>query len=147
MATPLHMMATIDVEYDMRRNRLMMIIFTLMKMAGLEVEHFDPGLLDVYQRIEELDLVRLNELLNEMQQDPRAHLDVSRWLEGLDHSANRLGLVICNDLAAAAQAIRNETSPLSKVAVPERIQELVLFSISDEYFSLRQALGVAIKAG
>lgn len=147
LATPLHMMATIDIEYDMRRNRLMMIIFTLMKMAGLEVEHFDPGLLDVYRRIDELDLVRLNELLNEMQQDPRAHLDVSRWLEGLDHSANRLGLVICNDLSAAAQAIRNETSPISKVGVPERIQELVLFSISDEYFALRQALGVAIKAG
>lgn len=147
LATPLHMMATIDIEYDMRRNRLMMIIFTLMKMAGVEVEHFDPGLLDVYRRIEELDLVRLNELLNEMQQDPHIHLDVSRWLEGLDHSANRLGLVVCNDLTAAAQAIRNETTAISKVGVAERIQELVLFSISDEYFALRQALGVAIKAG
>ena len=145
LATPLHMMATIDTEYDMRRNRLMMIIFTLMKMAGLEVEHFEPGLMDIYLRIDDLDRNRLSELLNEMQQDPRAHLDVSRWLEGLEHSANRLGLVVCNDLAAAAQTIRNEASPISKVSVADRIQELVLFSISDDYFTLRQALGVAIK--
>ncbi len=146
MMTPYHMMATLDVDYDARRNRLMVIIFTLMKMAGLEVEQFDPGLMDIYRRITDLHLARLNELLNEMQQDPRKHLDVSRWLEGLDHTASRVGFLVCNDLAFAAQAIRNEALPISRLSVADRIQELVLFSISDEYFALRRALGLSVDA-
>ena len=80
-----------------------------------------------------------------MQQNQRLHLDVSRWLEGLDHTANRLGLLICNDLIAAAQSIRNESMIISRASVSDRIQELILFSISDEYFQLRQSLGLSIR--
>ena len=70
--------------------------------------------------------------------------DVSRWLEGLDHTANRLGFLVCNDLSEAVQTIRNEMVIISRASVADRIQELILFSISDEYFALRKGLGVSI---
>ena len=145
MMTPHGMMSALDLDYEARRNRLMIIIFTLMKMAGISIEQYDEGLIKVYRQISELDLSKLNELLNEMQKDQRRHLDVSRWLEGLDHTANRLGFLICNDLVSAAQAIRNESTIVSRASVAERIQELVLFSISDEYFHLRRNLGIGIR--
>ena len=79
-----------------------------------------------------------------MQADQRTHLDVSRWLEGLDHTANRLGFLVCNDLSEAVQTIRNEMVIISRASVADRIQELILFSISDEYFVLRKGLGISI---
>ena len=145
LMTPHALMATLDVDYDMRRNRLKVIIFTLMRMAGIEVQEFDAGLIDVYRRIDDGDLSTINKLLNEMQTDQRAHLDVSRWLEGLDHTANRLGFLVCNDLAESVQTIRNEQVIISRASVPDRIQELILFSISEEYFALRKSLGVSIR--
>ena len=145
LMTPHSMMATLDTEYDARRNRLMLIIFTLMKLARIDIDQFDSGLLNVYQKISELDRNKMNELILEMQKNQRTHLDVSRWLEGLDHTANRLGFVMSNDLVAAAQAIRNETVFISKCSVSDRIQELVLFSISDDYFQLRRDLGIEIR--
>ena len=116
-----------------------------MRMAGIEVADFDQGLIDVYRKIDDADLQKINALLNEMQTDQRTHLDVSRWLEGLDHTANRLGFVLCNDLVEATQAIRNETNIVSRASVADRIQELILFSISEEYFTLRKALGITIR--
>ena len=145
MMTPHALMATLDLDYDSRRNRLKVIIFTLMRMAGIEVADFDAGLVDVYRKIDDTDLGKINTLLNEMQTDQRTHLDVSRWLEGLDHTANRLGFVLCNDLVEATQAIRNETMIISRADVSDRIQELIRFSISDEYFALRRGLGITIK--
>jgi tetratricopeptide (TPR) repeat protein len=145
LMTPHALMSTLDLDYDSRRNRLMMIIFTLMKMAGVEVAQFDDRLLDVYKKISPIDARKLSDFLQEMQDNPRIHLDVSRWLEGLDHTANRLGFLMCNDLSAAAQAIRNESIPMSKVSVSDRIKDLVLFSISDEYFQLRKSLGMTIR--
>jgi hypothetical protein len=144
LMTPHALMATLDVDYDARRNRLKVIIFTLMRMAGIEVQEFDTGLIDVYRRIDDGDLSTINGLLNEMQADQHTHLDVSRWLEGLDHTANRLGFLVCNDLSEAVQTIRNEMVIISRSSVADRIQELILFSISDEYFTLRKGLGISI---
>jgi tetratricopeptide (TPR) repeat protein len=139
LMTPHALVATLDSDYESRRNRLKIIIFTLMRMAGIEVQDFDMGLIDVYRRIDDADLAKINALLNEMQTDQRAHLDVSRWLEGLDHTANRLGFLLCNDLVEATQAIRNESVIISRASVSDRIQELILFSISDEYFAPQSA--------
>ena len=145
MMTPHALMATLDEDYDSRRNRLKIIIFTLMRMAGIEVQDYDSGLVDVYRKIDDGDLNKVNHLLNEMQTDQRAHLDVSRWLEGLDHTANRLGFVLCNDLVEATQAIRNESILISRASIADRIQELIIFSVSEEYFALRKGLGINIR--
>ena len=56
----------------------------------------------------------------------------------------RLGLLLCNDLGVALRVMRDDQLPLSKLSLAERIETLVLFSISDEYFQLRRELGIAL---
>jgi hypothetical protein len=55
-----------------------------------------------------------------------------------------VGLVLCGDLHVAAVCIKNDTNPVGKATVKEKIRELVLFAISDEFFQLRAQLGLSI---
>ena len=72
--------------------------------------------------------------------------NLSHWLTCVDHTTSRLGLLLCGDLHTAAAAIKNDPIPVGKASVKEKIRELVLFSISDEFFALRKQLGLAIGA-
>jgi hypothetical protein len=62
----------------------------------------------------------------------------------VEHSSNRLGLLLANDLGAAVRSIKNETVQFSKAPVQDRVRELVLFALSDNYFKLRKALQLNI---
>jgi tetratricopeptide (TPR) repeat protein len=71
--------------------------------------------------------------------------NLSEWLTAVDHTATRMGLLLCGDLQQAATAIKNDVNPIGKSTVKDKIRELVLFSISDNYFQLRQELGLSIE--
>ena len=62
----------------------------------------------------------------------------------VEHTSNRLGLLLSNDLGAAVRCLKNETSQFSKAPVQDRVRELVLYALSENYFKLRKALGLAI---
>ena len=70
--------------------------------------------------------------------------NLSRWLVSAEHTAIRMGLLLCGDIHTAASAIKSDPVPLGKASVKEKVRELVLFSISEEYFKLREELGLAI---
>ncbi len=70
--------------------------------------------------------------------------NLSAWLTAVDHTTTRMGLLLCGDLHQAASAIKNDTNPVGKSTVKEKIREMVLFSISEEYFELRSSLGLSI---
>jgi hypothetical protein len=70
--------------------------------------------------------------------------NLSAWLTAVEHTCIRAGLVMCGNLHEAASAVKNDTNPIGKATVKDKIRELVLFSISDEYFDIRQKLGLAI---
>ena len=70
--------------------------------------------------------------------------NLSQWLTHVDYSTSRLGLLLCGDLHVAASCIKNDTNPIGKASPKEKISELVSFSISEEYFTLRKQLGLAI---
>ena len=74
-----------------------------------------------------------------------ARTDVKRWLQCVELTACRAGFLICNDLETAARMIQTlgATSAVD-LAPKEKIKELVLFSVSEEYFRLRQVLGIQI---
>jgi hypothetical protein len=74
-----------------------------------------------------------------------ARTDVKRWLQTVELTACRAGFLICNDLETAARMIQT-LGATSAVDLPpkEKIKELVLFSVSEEYFRLRQVLGIQI---
>ncbi|MFU8806619.1 MAG: hypothetical protein ACNA8W_22615, partial [Bradymonadaceae bacterium] len=70
--------------------------------------------------------------------------NLSQWVTSCEHTAIRMGLLLSGDIHTAANCIKNDTMPLGKAGVKEKIREMVLFSISNEYFQLREDLGLAI---
>jgi tetratricopeptide (TPR) repeat protein len=73
-----------------------------------------------------------------------AALDLKRWVRGVDLTADRVGFVLSHDLETATQIIKASDQSTSSVANEERLKELVLFSVSSSYFTLRQKLGIAV---
>ncbi len=69
---------------------------------------------------------------------------VDAWLEALEHSANRVGFVVCNDLAAAVGRIQAEARPVAPASVNDRVRALLLFSVSPAYLEVRQRLGLSL---
>ncbi|MCA9543155.1 MAG: tetratricopeptide repeat protein [Myxococcales bacterium] len=141
-----HFLATIDNSYETRKNRLQSIVYTLIKTINPQasVPFHDEGLLQHFAQLPAPELNEMAKLIQKMQANPQQHLNVSKWLEMMEHSANRLGLVLANDVKSAMQVIRNETGTFSKAPTQDRIRELVLFALSENYFQLRKALGLAI---
>jgi len=73
-----------------------------------------------------------------------AALDLKRWVRGVDLTADRVGFLLCHDLETATQIIKASDESTSSVSTDERLKELVLFSVSSQYFGLRQQLGIAV---
>ncbi|MDW8248277.1 MAG: tetratricopeptide repeat protein [Myxococcales bacterium] len=69
-------------------------------------------------------------------------LDLRRWVSAIDLSADRAGFLLAHDLEVAAELIKAREEPT--LPARERLKELVLFSVSEEYFHLRRKLGIAI---
>ncbi|MFN3201894.1 MAG: tetratricopeptide repeat protein [Bradymonadia bacterium] len=141
-----HYLASMEHTYERRKTMLMTIIYTATKLVkpgfGGTV---DDNLLEGYRRtIAGGDLVQLDKLITEMSQNPDRHLNLSLWLEAVDHSASRLGLLMCNDLGAAVKSIRNDAMQFSKATLQDRVKNLVRFAVSEDYFKLRKSLGFAI---
>ena len=71
-------------------------------------------------------------------------IDIERWIAAADLSAARLALALTGELAAAFRVISSEPIPLSTIPAHRRMADLVAFSVSDDYFSVRRQLGLAI---
>jgi serine/threonine protein kinase/lipopolysaccharide biosynthesis regulator YciM len=70
-------------------------------------------------------------------------LDLKKWVSAIDLTADRVGFLLAHDLQLATEVIRT-TEEATSVAVKERMKDIVLFSVSEEYFALRQKLSIAI---
>jgi tetratricopeptide (TPR) repeat protein/tRNA A-37 threonylcarbamoyl transferase component Bud32 len=73
-----------------------------------------------------------------------AALDLKRWVRGADLTADRVGFLLSHDLETATQIIKASDQSTSSVSADERLKELVLFSVSSQYFQLRRQLGIAV---
>ncbi|MCA9543640.1 MAG: hypothetical protein KC613_04595, partial [Myxococcales bacterium] len=68
---------------------------------------------------------------------------VEAWFEAVEHTANRLALLVSCDLATVARLIRDEPHPL--VGDPAtRLRALLLFAVSPQYTELRKRLGLNV---
>jgi serine/threonine protein kinase/lipopolysaccharide biosynthesis regulator YciM len=72
-------------------------------------------------------------------------LDLKKWVASIDLTADRVGFLLAHDLQLATEVIRS-TEDATSVAVKERMKDIVLFSVSEEYFALRNKLSVTIDA-
>jgi tetratricopeptide (TPR) repeat protein/tRNA A-37 threonylcarbamoyl transferase component Bud32 len=72
-------------------------------------------------------------------------VDLKKWVTGIDLTADRAGFLLAHDLQMATDVIR-ATEDASSVPPKERIKEIVLFSISEDYLALRQKLRITIES-
>jgi tetratricopeptide (TPR) repeat protein len=72
--------------------------------------------------------------------------DLKRWMQAVELTGCRAGFLLCNDLETAARMIQS-LPPEGPTDLPpkEKIKEIVLFSVSEEYFRLRESLGIQIQ--
>lgn len=69
--------------------------------------------------------------------------NLQRWAHGVDKTACRAGLVLCNDLATAGRILAKEER--GEAGGPgERMRDLLVFACSERHFNLRKQLGVAL---
>ncbi|MCB9591319.1 MAG: tetratricopeptide repeat protein [Sandaracinaceae bacterium] len=76
--------------------------------------------------------------------DAGARTDIKRWLQAVELTACRAGFLVCNDLETAARMVTQLPAAAVDVPPKDKVKELVLFSVSEEYFRLREHLGIRI---
>jgi tetratricopeptide (TPR) repeat protein len=73
-------------------------------------------------------------------------VDIKKWIQCVEYTGCRAGFLLCNDLEVAVRMIRLESATEGDLTPKEKIKDLVLFSVSDEYFRLREYLGITVKS-
>jgi hypothetical protein len=71
-------------------------------------------------------------------------IDLQKWSQAVDLTAHRAGFLVANDLALSARFIQMEPATVGGMSAKDKIKELVLYSISEQYFELREHLGITI---
>jgi tetratricopeptide (TPR) repeat protein len=69
-------------------------------------------------------------------------IDVQAWIAATDLTAGRVGFALTSDLPAAARVISTEPAASSPLPAKQRLKDLLAFSVSEEYFSVRKFLGL-----
>jgi hypothetical protein len=73
-------------------------------------------------------------------------IDLKKWVAAVDLSADRAGFIVANDLELVNEMIKAADEASSAVPQKERLKELTLFAVSEEYFAVRHKLGINIDA-
>jgi hypothetical protein len=73
-----------------------------------------------------------------------AKADLKRWMQSVDVSGARAGLLLCADLEIAKKIIGAEPQLPGDLPPAEKMKELLVFSVSDQYLALRKTLGIAV---
>ena len=71
-------------------------------------------------------------------------VDLGRWRNAVDATAQRAGLLVAGELAGAARMLSTEAIAIGGLRPNQRVQELVSYSVSPSYFSARRHLGVTV---
>lgn len=71
-------------------------------------------------------------------------IDLMAWFKAVDATADRLGLLLCNDLEKAACLLRGGEGTGDE-ATETRIDALRLWSVGEDYLAVRAALGIGVE--
>ena len=96
--------------------------------------HMDQAHLDVLRKIVRKFL------------DAGSKADVKRWMQATEITSLRAGLLLCDDVETAVRMTQQIASESTADLAPrDKIREIVLYSVSESYFKLRDQLGIQIK--
>ncbi|MGM0555786.1 MAG: tetratricopeptide repeat protein [Myxococcota bacterium] len=102
---------------------------------------------DVYKRIKKSvkgdDERRLKKAIEASMTD-NMQAQIDRWVEAVEDTANRVGFVFCDDLEVVRDYLNSEPQQISDRSVEDRMANLIEYSVSDRYLTLRQELGKTV---
>lgn len=73
-------------------------------------------------------------------------MNIKKWFQSVELTANRAGFLLCGDLDVSKKMIAMEPGLPGDVAPTEKLKDVILFSISEPYFRLRESLGITFQA-
>ena len=73
-----------------------------------------------------------------------AKANIRRWSHAVELTACRAGLLVSGDLEIAKKILAAEPTLPGDLTAAEKMKDLLVFSVSEQYAALRKALGVAI---
>ena len=71
-------------------------------------------------------------------------VDMAQWGHAVEATGHRVGFILCGDLETAARMVSGEPTVVGGPQAKDKIKELVLYSVSEDYFAVRQHLGLTI---
>lgn len=71
-------------------------------------------------------------------------IDLKKWVACCDLTADRAGLLLAHDLEVSLALVKASEDGTVSVTQKDRAKELILFASSEDYFALREKLGVGI---
>ncbi|MEO7037108.1 MAG: tetratricopeptide repeat protein [Polyangiaceae bacterium] len=76
--------------------------------------------------------------------DDGAKANIKRWNQAVELTACRAGLIVCGDLEISRKLIGAEPQLPGDLSGADKMKELLLYFVSEQYSEVRRALGVAI---
>ena len=78
--------------------------------------------------------------------DAGGQADIKRWMQATEITSLRAGLLLCDDVDTAVRMTQQIASESTADLAPrDKVREIVIYSISESYFRLREQLGIQIK--
>jgi tetratricopeptide (TPR) repeat protein len=71
-------------------------------------------------------------------------VNLAKWGAAVETASHRSGFILSGDLEVAARMVSAEPVTVGGPQVKDKIKELVLYSISEEYFAVRAQMGLTI---
>ena len=71
-------------------------------------------------------------------------VDLAKWGHAVEATAHRVGFLLCGDLEVAAKMVQMEPVQVGGPQAKDKVRELILYSISEEHFAVRQHLGTIV---
>ena len=76
--------------------------------------------------------------------DDGAKANIKRWNQAVELTSCRAGLIVCGDLEIAKKLIGAEAPLPGDLSAADKMKELLLYFVSEQYSEVRRALGIAI---
>ena len=110
-------------------------------------KELDGDMLSAYKTLKKATdgehLAKLQRIVESLVSDGQEP-DLEAWVEALEDTANRVGLVFCDDLNVCDEYLREEPQRISRRTPAQRMGALTEFSLTEEYAELRKLLGISV---
>lgn len=81
------------------------------------------------------------EVIGQLKKKPGRY-SIQAYLEGIEHTANRAGLLLCGHLPKTGKLLKIERPGIMRMNYAQKMEDLLQFSVSKQHFELREKLQI-----